>query len=81
MLELDMDAKTVDSLFVQSHFKHLELVKFKEDDWEIHTPFEFGAVNWDLLISLEGRKVQSLKIRLADSAKMHPVEAPPDKVK
>ncbi len=63
----------------------LELLKsedhenWKENEWLIRMPLEFGATDWILWIGFEGDKVISLKIRLSDSKTMKPKAAPDDK--
>lgn len=57
----------------------LKLRELDSAHWVVQSPMQFGAANWDLWIYFGGQKVESLKIRLADSKTMHPSSAPTDK--
>lgn len=66
-------------LLSESRFQGLTLRQDSSKDWEVETPIEFGATNWVLYMEISDSRVVALRVRTADSAKDHPVGAPPDK--
>ena len=69
----------VENVFNSLGSSRLKLQQIDSSNWLITTPMRFGAINWDLWILFSEGKVQSLKVRLADSKAMHPPRAPSDK--
>jgi len=78
-VSLNSKPEAVDTLFEGSQFKHLKLRKWSTELWVIQTPFEAGAVNWDLYIEFSGSNVTAVRVREADNRSKRPALAPTDK--
>lgn len=77
-LSLGDSPMVVRATFNEQKYKYLKLIE-RTNVWYIQTPFEPGAVNWELIIEFESKAISAVRIRLADSIKMKPLKTPPDK--
>jgi hypothetical protein len=92
-LEIGDSKEKVKNIFYEYKTKTLELIdltliapesleqKRKENTWLIRMPYEFGAKDWILWIEFdENDKIIGLKMRVSDSKKFKPKDAPEDKL-
>lgn len=49
------------------------------DSWSVHTPHRFGARNWLMLVEFTDDRIRCIRVRLADSVRVRPTNAPADR--
>jgi hypothetical protein len=79
MIEPGASQEAVKEQFTARGFKHLALREGDTNLWLVATPIVFGARNWHLYIEFRDSKVETLKMRIADSKDVKPKGSPPDR--
>lgn len=77
-IAVGMDKQQIESVFAESSYRHLKLAKASEALWIIQTPFQTGAVNWELRLAFSGPALTGYYVRTADDRACLPGGAPSD---
>ncbi len=78
-LELGDTQAEVESTFLKVGAKDLELRKGR-GYWTVRTPCNFSATNWNLWLTFEEERLVAMRVRMLDSERMVPRDAPGDKL-
>lgn len=78
-LSIGDSKQQVEEVINRDEYDRLELVKFDNSSWQVLTPEVVGAWNWVISLDFEADRLSRVAVRIADSAKVSPAGAPPDK--
>ena len=71
----------VEEMLGRSQNQRLTLVKIDPASWQVRTPEVIGAGNWVIWLDFDGDILSRVAVRTADSDRIAPADAPPDKLR